>query len=138
MQERGCQRFNSARTSQVWHSALLDDKSVLNDTISLPVPQGCVSPAAVRYLWYDTPCGNAPFLCPIYTAVELLGGLSGEREYLPLGPFVAAVAKTDDDAEIASTPTSAAAPGILALLERDQQGKMSPFLASHSGGAAGH
>ena len=88
---RAAAGFELLCSDMIWHSALLDAKSVTNDTISLPVPQGCVSPSAVRYLWYATPCGNTPFSCPIYTAAEPLGGLSGEREYLPLGPFVAPI-----------------------------------------------
>ena len=48
-----------------------------------------VEPKAVRYLWYNSPCGsNAPYHCPVYANVAPLGSLSGEDKPLPLGPFV--------------------------------------------------
>ena len=44
---------------------------------------------AVRYLWYTAPCGMRPYGCPVYVRVAALGGAeSGEREALPLGPFL--------------------------------------------------
>jgi hypothetical protein len=43
-------------------------------------------PLAIRYLWYDTPCTNYPYQCPIYTTAPPVGQLAAES--LPLGPFV--------------------------------------------------
>ena len=45
----------------------------------------------LRYLWYANACGIAAlYACPVYVTVSpLQGGLSGEEDFLPLGPFVA-------------------------------------------------
>lgn len=72
----------------VWHSALIDASAVANNTITLPVPAGCSAPHAIRYIWYDTPCGNFAYQCPIYTTAKALDSLSGELTLLPLGPFI--------------------------------------------------
>ena len=49
-------------------------------------------PVALRYLWYDTPCGNYAYQCPLYTAAPPLGSLPGDAESLPLGPFIQSLA----------------------------------------------
>jgi hypothetical protein len=43
----------------------------------------------LRYLWYNNPCGAAPYGCPIYVPVSPIGADSGEMPFLPLGPFIA-------------------------------------------------
>ena len=44
-----------------------------------------LSPAA----GYGAPCGNAhPYQCPVYAKVAPIGALSGQFDYLPLGPFI--------------------------------------------------
>jgi len=57
---------------------------------SATVTIGDVPPmsTAIRYLWYDSPCGNNPYQCPVYAKVGPLGTLSGEDKQLPLGPFL--------------------------------------------------
>ena len=72
----------------VWHSAAVSARDVSGPVITLPVPAGCAGPRGIRYLWYDTPCSNYPYQCPIYTRARPLGTLSGELEPLPLGPFI--------------------------------------------------
>ena len=64
---------------------------------------GSVPPNAtrVRYLWWGNPCGlghcsgsgrsivcDKMAKCPVYITVQPLGALSGELDFLPLGPFV--------------------------------------------------
>ena len=44
----------------------------------------------LRYLWMSNACTTELFKCPVYVTVEpLQGGLSGEHDFLPLGPFLA-------------------------------------------------
>ena len=42
----------------------------------------------LRYLWYNSPCGATPYGCPVYTPAEPIGTESGEKTFLPLGPFI--------------------------------------------------
>jgi hypothetical protein len=53
-----------------------------------PVPAHAT---AVRYLWYGSPCGMIKYECPVTAKVQALGSLSGQEEFLPLGPFVMAL-----------------------------------------------
>jgi hypothetical protein len=46
---------------------------------------------AVRYLWYGSPCGMIKYECPVTAKVQALGSLSGQEDFLPLGPFVMAI-----------------------------------------------
>jgi hypothetical protein len=102
---RSAAGFELLCKDDVWHSALCTATAVAGATITLQLPHGCEAPRAVRYLWYDTPCGNDVGRCPIYTATTKLGGLSGEQEFLPLGPFIKTIqaeelavrTKTDDE-----------------------------------------
>ena len=71
----------------LWHSAPVIDVRD-NHTVRVSVGGADVAPTAVRYLWYDTPCSNAPYSCPVYAVVPALGELSGELDHLPLGPFM--------------------------------------------------
>ena len=104
---RSAAGFELLCKDDVWHSALCTTTAVAGANITLPVPHDCAAPRAVRYLWYDTPCGNYPYQCPIYTATTKLGGLSGEQDFLPLGPFIETIqveelgvrTKTDDEDE---------------------------------------
>ena len=67
-----------------WKNAPI--KSATGNTVTIgPVPAGA---KAVRYLWYGSPCGMIKYECPVTTKVEPLGTLSGQEEFLPLGPFV--------------------------------------------------
>jgi len=76
--------FEVLGSDRVWHSAPIESSGT--DTITVgPIPAGAT---AVRYLFYKAPCGQQPYQCPVYTDVAPLGALSGERESLPLGPFV--------------------------------------------------
>jgi hypothetical protein len=50
-----------------------------------PVPAHAT---AVRYLWYSSPCGMIKYECPVTAKVQALGPLSGQEEFLPLGPFM--------------------------------------------------
>ena len=77
-----------------WHSALVNAASIAGATITLPLPAGCVAPRAIRYIWYDTPCSNYPYMCPIYVTAPALGGLSGELDSLPLGPFILSISSS--------------------------------------------
>lgn len=86
--------FEVLGADSVWHSTpILKSKSSLqsnpakNATITLSgAPPGA---RAIRYLWYTTPCSLDPFKCPVYVEVPTLGSETGEREHLPLGPFIA-------------------------------------------------
>ena len=71
-----------------WHSTPITSHATSSVTVG-PAPAGA---KAVRYLWYQSPCGDdskVRYRCPGYVKVEALGGLSGELDALPLGPFVA-------------------------------------------------
>ena len=68
----------------VWHSTPIvrhtDSTLTLGDA-----PSGV---RAIRYLWYMAPCSQQPYKCAVYVSVAPLGVQSGERDWLPLGPFV--------------------------------------------------
>ena len=97
----------------VWHNAPLAGLSAPSKgSVRVPIPSG-VAPTAVRYLWYDTPCGNQPYRCPVYAKTKALGSLSGELDFLPLGPFIRQLnsttarsprSKSDDNAAAATCP----------------------------------
>lgn len=75
--------------SHIWHSAPIMSSDHNSVTFG-PAPTGAL--LAVRYLWYASPCGLQPYQCPIYTNVEPIGSLTGERQdFLPLGPFMLAL-----------------------------------------------
>ena len=75
----------------VWHSAPIrraDGATLLLDASNASAATG-LPPAALRYLWYTTPCTMQPYSCPVYARVPpIAGGESGEMEYLPLAPCV--------------------------------------------------
>jgi hypothetical protein len=51
----------------------------------------------LRYNWYSTPCGPNCFGCAVYvTTTPIVMGLSGEEPFLPLSPFMAAIASSTD------------------------------------------
>jgi len=56
----------------------------------MTITVGSVPAAAtrVRFLWYNNPCGAAPYGCPVYTRVAPIGSETGEMAFLPLGPFI--------------------------------------------------
>lgn len=91
---RAAAGFELLGNDGIWHSALVSATDIAGATIILPIPSGCVVPRAIRYIWYDTPCSNYPYMCPIYVSVPALGGLSGELDSLPLGPFIANISST--------------------------------------------
>ena len=76
--------------NKTWHLINItkfDPKSV---TIGTMPGNGNGNCTAVRYLWYEAPCGDnrKRFNCPVYAAVPSLGSLSGQYSFLPLGPFI--------------------------------------------------
>lgn len=67
----------------VWQSTPIVSGSGNKVTVNAPK-----NGEAIRYLWYNCPCGLEPYQCPLYTNVEPIGALSGERQnFLPIGPF---------------------------------------------------
>lgn len=80
----------------VWHSTPILKSGSTNSTTSTTATATitlCGAPAAgaraIRYLWYTTPCSMDLFKCPVYVQVPSLGSETGERDHLPLGPFIA-------------------------------------------------
>jgi hypothetical protein len=79
--------FEVLGADNVWHSTPILESRTTKATITLSgAPAGA---RAIRFLWYTTPCSMDPFKCPVYVRVPALGSETGEREHLPLGPFVA-------------------------------------------------
>jgi hypothetical protein len=51
----------------------------------------------LRYLWMTNACSTELFKRPVYATIQPLnGGLSGEHEVLPLGPFLADIPKSEE------------------------------------------
>eukprot|EP00947_MAST-08B_sp_MAST-8B-sp1_P001432 g1432.t1 len=79
--------FEVLGNDTTWHAAPIVssfDGSVFLDTSRAPGGK----PTALRYLYYTTPCGMTTYNCPIYAKAKALGQLSGEFDFLPLGPFI--------------------------------------------------
>ena len=74
----------AAHTNAIWTNTKITAHDSTSVTIS-PVP---ANGTRLRYLWYGNPCGLSCFECAVYTAVTPLGGLSGEKAFLPLAPFI--------------------------------------------------
>jgi sialate O-acetylesterase len=85
--------FEALGLDGMWHSTPVTGKTTDSVTVG-PAPAGA---KAVRYLWYSSPCSpyagqpQVPYHCPVYTDAKPLGGLTGEGDMLPLGPFVMAL-----------------------------------------------
>lgn len=77
--------FEVLGSDKMWHYCAISATTSGSVVVS-PIPDGA---SAIRYLWYGAPCGNArPYQCPVYAKVTPIGALSGQYDYLPLGPFI--------------------------------------------------
>ena len=74
----------------VWHGAAIqkaEGATLVLDASNATA--GGKPPSALRYLWYTAPCTMHPYQCPVYVEVPpVVGGESGEMEYLPLAPHI--------------------------------------------------
>ena len=86
LEVRSALGFEVLGGDQVWRWAPI----LHTDATAAAVVLGNASGAsAVRYLWYMAPCTQTPYRCPIYAMVKALPGrLSGEKDFVPLGPFI--------------------------------------------------
>lgn len=75
----------------IWMNAPITSHS--SDSITIGSIPGNTS--QLRYEWYSNPCGMNTYECAIYTKVQPLGNLSGELDFLPLGPFIQALPSAD-------------------------------------------
>ena len=64
---------------------------ITDATTSTVVVAAPESALALRYISTQAPCTKFLFQCPLYTAVSRIGSLSGELDFLPIGPFVVEV-----------------------------------------------
>jgi len=77
--------FEVLGADKMWHYCPITASDASSVTVG-KLPDGAT---AIRYLWYGAPCGNAhPYQCPVYAKVAPIGALSGQFDYLPLGPFI--------------------------------------------------
>jgi sialate O-acetylesterase len=85
--------FEALGTDNTWHTvAITSSGGASGDEVVVGgLPAGA---KAMRYLWTSAPCGQAygnlePYVCPIYVQAPLLQNppLSGQFDFLPLGPF---------------------------------------------------
>jgi hypothetical protein len=82
--------FEILGADNVWHSTPIVTQSDPTDLTmgTLTLNGAPAGSRAIRYLWYTTPCTMDPYRCPVYVKVPSLGPETGERGYLPLGPFL--------------------------------------------------
>ena len=89
--------FEALGTDNNWHMVAITPSSGGGASADQVVVGGLPPGAkALRYLWTDAPCGQTygnlePYRCPIYVQAPLLQNppLSGQFDFLPLGPFYA-------------------------------------------------
>lgn len=70
----------------MWHTVSITGST--STSVTLAAVTGAT---AVRYLFQTAPCTAEPYACAVYVSVPALGDLSGQWDFLPLGPFVLAL-----------------------------------------------
>eukprot|EP00040_Diaphanoeca_grandis_P038616 m.256893 g.256893 ORF g.256893 m.256893 type:complete len:558 (-) comp34804_c0_seq1:142-1815(-) len=68
----------------LWHTVPITSSSATTVTVGSAPP----NPKAIRYLYYSAPCTAATYMCAVNIKTTALGSLSGQYDFLPLGPFV--------------------------------------------------
>jgi len=82
LQVRAKMGFEVFGGDKAWHAVPIVSSTA--DSVTLEAFKGAT---AVRYLWTDSPCTAQPYLCAVYAPVVPLGDLSGQLDFVPLGPF---------------------------------------------------
>lgn len=78
--------FEVLGSDNAWHTVAVTGSTT--NTVTIGTVPGAT---AVRYLFSTAPCTSQPYSCAVYVSVTPLGSLSGEWDFLPLGPFVRAL-----------------------------------------------
>eukprot|EP00035_Acanthoeca_spectabilis_P040094 m.67335 g.67335 ORF g.67335 m.67335 type:complete len:551 (-) comp9859_c0_seq1:1737-3389(-) len=78
--------FEVLGSDNAWHTVAVTGSTT--STVTIGTVPGAT---AVRYLFSTAPCTSQPYSCAVYVSATPLGSLSGEWDFLPLGPFVRAL-----------------------------------------------